>query len=272
MPELPEVEITRRGIEPHVVGQTVRSVSYHCPKLRWPLPIELPKLLARRKVLGVQRRSKYLMITFSHGTMLVHLGMTGTLRVLKTQLERHPHDHVEWQFTNGTTLRFRDPRKFGSVLWTADDPYQHHLLTKLGPEPLTDNFDGEYLYDQLHKRSIAIKPALMNAAIVVGVGNIYASESCHLTGIRPTRSCRRLSRRDCHRLAAAIKHVLARSIELGGTSIKDFTQADGKPGYFRNELNVYARDGQPCLSCDRGTIKKIVQGQRSTFYCPACQQ
>lgn len=270
MPELPEVETTRRGLEPRLHGRRLARVTVRNPHLRWPVPADLEQQLRGRALQALTRRGKYLLFDFGPITQLVHLGMSGSLRFAATDEPAALHDHVDWQFDDGTILRLRDPRRFGAVLWTAD-PATHPLLAHLGPEPLTDAFDGAYLHARCRQRDTAIKQLIMDARIVVGVGNIYASESLFHAGIRPTIAARRLTRPACERLAAAIKRVLAAAIAAGGSSLRDYVHSSGELGYFQLQTRVYDREHAPCKVC--GTpIRRTVQGQRASFYCPSCQR
>ncbi len=270
MPELPEVETTRRGLAPALVGHRLERVIVRNPRLRWPVPDELPARLAGRTLANIARRGKYLLFDFGTTTQIVHLGMSGSLRLTTPDEPPGVHDHVDWLFDDGTVLRLRDPRRFGAVLW-ADDPARHPLLAHLGPEPLTDAFDADYLHEQCRRRAAAIKQVIMDAGVVVGVGNIYASESLFHAGIRPGTAARRLSRPACERLTAATKEVLAAAIAAGGSSLRDYVATDGEFGYFQLQTRVYDRAGLPCKAC--GTpIRRTVQGQRATFYCPVCQR
>ena len=271
MPELPEVETTRRGISPHIINQRVSKVVIRQPKLRWPVPRNLSRLLTGQVVHSVERRAKYLLIGIDSGTLVIHLGMSGSLRVLPANTAAEKHDHVDIVFENQTLLRLRDPRRFGAVLWCHDSPSQHKLLSSLGVEPLSRKFSGQYLYQRARKRKIAIKQLIMDSHIVVGVGNIYASETLFLAGIRPTTAACRISLARMEKLADAIKQVLRNAIKSGGTSLRDFTQSDGRPGYFQQKLNVYNRAEQPCTVCG-APIKLIKQGQRATYYCKICQR
>ncbi|WP_372592561.1 bifunctional DNA-formamidopyrimidine glycosylase/DNA-(apurinic or apyrimidinic site) lyase [Guyparkeria sp.] len=270
MPELPEVETTRRGIEPFVAGHRIEGVTVRDPRLRWPVREDLPAFLAGRPVESVERRAKYLLLCLDGDErVLIHLGMSGSLRLDDPDNPPRKHDHVEWRLDNGKALRLHDPRRFGAVLTDRSDA-PHQRLAALGPEPLGERFDGTYLAGRLAGRRVAIKQAIMNAGIVVGVGNIYASEALFLAGIHPATPAGRLDRDDCHALAAAIRQVLAAAIEQGGTTLRDFLAPSGDPGYFRQTLNVYERTDQPCRRC--GTpVERIVLGQRSTWFCPACQ-
>ncbi|MGK2951840.1 MAG: bifunctional DNA-formamidopyrimidine glycosylase/DNA-(apurinic or apyrimidinic site) lyase [Thiobacillus sp.] len=270
MPELPEVETTRLGLLPRLRGRTLKRIVVRNPRLRWPVPDDLEARLAGLKLNELGRRGKYLLFDFGATTQIVHLGMSGSLRFAEPGEAAALHDHIDWLFDDGTTLRLRDPRRFGAVLW-SDDVARHPLLAHLGPEPLTPAFDAAYLYTQCQRRSAAIKQVIMDAQVVVGVGNIYASESLFHAGIRPARSARRLSRPACARLAAAIKQVLAAAIAAGGSSLRDYVQSSGELGYFQLQTRVYDREGLPCKSCDT-PIRRIVQGQRASFYCPRCQR
>jgi formamidopyrimidine-DNA glycosylase len=271
MPELPEVETTRRGIVPLIVGKKVASVVIHNASLRWPIPKTLAEVLPGQSVRNVGRRSKYLLIGFERGTLIVHLGMTGHLRVADQTAERRKHDHVEIQFTDGKVLRFNDSRRFGAMIWTTDNPLLHARLAELGPEPFADEFNKDYLYKQARNRSVAIKPFLMDAKVVVGVGNIYASEALFRAGIDPRKPAGKVSRTAYSRLVDAVRAVLEESIAAGGTTIRDFTDSNGKPGYFKQALQVYGRTEQPCIRC-HAPIRQIRLGQRSTYFCSKCQK
>lgn len=270
MPELPEVETTRRGIAPHLVGRRIESVLVRERRLRWPVPRELERRAAGQEIRDVGRRAKYLLVTTTGGTALVHLGMSGCLSIVDRDTPPRAHDHVDIALDSGRLLRFNDPRRFGTLLWTAD-PGRHRLLTGLGPEPLSEGFDGDYLHLRARGRRGAIKSFLMNAAIVVGVGNIYASEALHYAGIHPKRRADRVSRARMGALAAAVRQVLEKAIAAGGTTLRDFYGGDGAPGYFRHQLTVYGRAGEPCLRCGE-PIRQAVIGQRSSFYCLGCQR
>lgn len=271
MPELPEVETTRRGVAPLVQGLTVTGVVVRDGRLRQPVPDTLPRLLHQRVVLNVSRRAKYLLFEFTHGTLLVHLGMSGSLRVIPQGTVPAKHDHVDIEFNNGRCLRLRDPRRFGLVLWTDRPPAEHALLRDLGPEPWDPGFTGDYLLALAQARHAAIKSFIMNSHVVVGVGNIYASESLHRAGIHPARAVNRVSGTRLDGLVLAIREVLSEAIDFGGTTLRDFARDDGKPGYFRNRLRVYDRAGEPC-SCGRAAIAARVIGQRSSYFCPRCQR
>ena len=270
MPELPEVETTRRGLEPRLLGKTLARVEVRHPQLRWPVPADLNARLAGRKLLTIQRRGKYLLFDFGGVFQIVHLGMSGSLRFVDRDEPPAVHDHIDWLFKGGEILRLRDPRRFGAVLLT-DDPTRHPLLAHLGPEPLTGDFTPEHLHAACRRRKTSIKNLIMDSRIVVGVGNIYASESLFRAGIRPGRAAGRLTHAECASLAAAIKTTLQNAVNAGGSSLRDYVAADGELGYFQLHTKVYDRAGLPCKVC--GTvIKKLATGQRSTFYCPACQK
>lgn len=269
MPELPEVETSRRGIEPWIVDQTIAGVIVRDRRLRWPVPRGIEARLRGRTIQSVDRRAKYLLINTDNGAAIVHLGMTGNVFIVDSGTPAGVHDHFDIEFDSGKTLRFRDPRRFGSFLFSKR-PLEHPLLARLGPEPLGDEFDGEYLWRKSRGRKVSIKQFIMNAQVVVGVGNIYASESLFLAGINPKRAAGRIARQRYELLANAIRDVLARAIKAGGTTLRDFYGGDGEPGYFRCELEVYDREGEHCRTCNT-IIKAIVQGQRSTYYCKSCQ-
>lgn len=271
MPELPEVETTRRGIEPHLSGHTLIKVTIRERRLRWPIPEGLESTLCGQVVHGIRRRAKYLLIDFEHGTLIAHLGMSGSLRLVEPGTALKKHDHVDILLDSGLSLRLHDPRRFGALLWTAEPTEQHPLLAKLGPEPLDEGFDGAYLYEAIHLRKQAIKTAIMDNHVVVGVGNIYANESLFLAGIDPRRACNRIARHRMLDLATRIRQVLSAAVEQGGTTLRDFVNPEGQPGYFQQTLNVYGRAGQPCPRC-RTVISHTVIGQRSTFFCPVCQR
>lgn len=270
MPELPEVETTRRGIEPHIVGAKVTALQVRQPRLRWPVPADLPQWISGRVVEGVSRRGKYLLIAFDNGDVMVHLGMSGSLRVVSIASEAAKHDHLDLCFDNGRALRLTDPRRFGAVLWQPRGS-EHELLAHLGPEPLSDAFSTDYLIQRAVRRTTAIKSFIMDSHVVVGVGNIYANEALFSAGIHPKRAAGKISAARMAVLVSAIKDVLHRAIEQGGTTLRDFVGGDGKPGYFKQQLNVYGRAGEPCVQCG-GRLKEIRQGQRSTVYCSHCQR
>ena len=271
MPELPEVETTRRGILPLIRGKVVARVGVYQASLRWPVPADLAEVLPGQTVRDVERRSKYLLIRFGQGTLIVHLGMTGHLRIVDREVPRRKHDHVELVFTDGQALRFNDSRRFGALFWTVADPLVHPRLADLGPEPLGGEFTASYIHARSRRRRVAVKPFLMDAGTVVGVGNIYASEALFRAGIDPRKPAGRVSRAAYGDLVEAVRLVLEESIAAGGTTIRDFTGGDGKPGYFKQELKVYGRTDQPCVTCQR-PIRQVRLGQRSTYFCPNCQK
>ncbi|MFT4728286.1 MAG: formamidopyrimidine-DNA glycosylase [Granulosicoccus sp.] len=269
MPELPEVETTRKGIEPHLVDNVITKIRIYNGSLRWPVPSSV-NALAGAVVSSVERRGKYLLINIPAGTAIVHLGMSGSLRICDPTEPLRKHDHIELLINSGKCLRFHDPRRFGCFLWQATGEPLHKLLAKLGPEPLSDAFNAEHLFKATRNRQVAIKNLIMNSAIVVGVGNIYASESLFMARIRPGRAAKRITQKDSAKLVESIKLVLQRSITQGGTTLRDFVNSDGNPGYFAQSLQVYGREGEPCRECESVIIQKVL-GQRSTFYCPQCQ-
>lgn len=269
MPELPEVEVTRLGVAPSVIGRRVVAVTVREPRLRWPVPAAI-RTLAGRTVRSVVRRAKYLVFDCDGRFLIVHLGMSGSLRLVRPEEPAGKHDHVDISFGD-TLLRLRDPRRFGAMLVTDHAPAEHPLLRSLGPEPLDENFDAAWLHRMAAGRRIPIKQLLMDAHCVVGVGNIYASESLFLAGVDPRRSAGRLSRERCGKIVAAIRKTLAAAIRAGGSSLRDFVGSDGRSGYFQQDHWVYDRAGSKCRRCD-GTVRRLVQGQRATFYCPRCQR
>jgi formamidopyrimidine-DNA glycosylase len=270
MPELPEVEITRRGIEPHVAGRTVTGVVVREARLRWPVPARLAKELPGRIVREVRRRAKYLLLDCTEGSLIVHLGMSGSLRVLHRREAPGPHDHVDLVFGD-VLLRLRDPRRFGAVLWQPGAAEAHKLLAHLGVEPLGDAFTAEYLHGACRGRRVAIKQLLMNSGIVVGVGNIYASEALFRAKIHPGTQAGKLSLARCAALLTAVRETLRDALAAGGSTLRDFVDSEGKPGYFQHGRLVYDRAGEPCKVCTR-PITAIRQGQRSSFFCAACQR
>jgi formamidopyrimidine-DNA glycosylase len=240
-------------------------------RLRWPIPAHFEAAIHGQTVRGIDRRAKYILIRFDAGTLILHLGMSGSLRLVKTGTPPKTHDHWDMHMDGGWILRFHDPRRFGSLHWTETDANAHPLLAKLAPEPLSDAFDGEYLYGATRKRSVAVKQLIMNSQLVVGVGNIYASEALFRARIAPRRAARRLTRKEAHALAKAIKDVLGEAIKIGGTTLRDYVNADGAPGYFSQKLFVYERAGAACRIC-RSPVRQFVQGQRSTYWCSICQR
>jgi len=270
MPELPEVETTRRGIEPYLLGQRVIRVLLRERRLRWPVPEDLDVRLSGQRIQTVKRRAKYLLIEAEVGTLICHLGMSGSLCLLPSGSPAAKHAHVDIELSSGQSLRYTDPRRFGALLWTLD-PAQHPLLLKLGPEPLSDEFTGEHLYRLSRTRQTAIKPFIMDNLVVVGVGNIYASEALFAAKIDPRRAAGSISRARLLRLAEAIKQVLQQAIACGGSSLRDFVGADGKPGYFQQELFVYGRGGLPCKVCG-SLLRETRLAQRSSAWCTHCQR
>lgn len=270
MPELPEVETTLRGIEPYVSGRSVKQVVVRNFSLRWPVPRNINAVLTGQRVQKLWRRAKYLLWQCESGHMLLHLGMSGSLRVVPTGSPVGKHDHVDIEMDNGQAIRLTDPRRFGTLLWLEGNPEQHPLLAPLGPEPLTDAFDGERLYRMSRNRKTPVKTFIMDNKVVVGVGNIYANEALFESGIDPRRAAGRISRERYLRLAGIIKEVLARAITQGGTTLKDFIGGDGKPGYFAQQLKVYGRSELPCVQCAK-PLQEIKMGQRTTVFCRHCQ-
>lgn len=270
MPELPEVETTRRGLAPHLLERTIHGVILRRNVLRWPIPAEVATLLPGQRITDVRRRAKYLLLDTDAGSALLHLGMSGSLRVLPGETPLRAHDHVDISLDNGRLLRFNDPRRFGSLLWQPAGEV-HPLLQGLGPEPLEAGFHGEHLFERSRGRRAPVKSFLMDQAVVVGVGNIYAAESLFRAGISPLREAGKVSRERYARLATAVKDILGHAITRGGTTLRDFISPDGAPGYFEQELLVYGREGQPCLSCGR-TLKHAVIGQRASVWCSHCQR
>jgi len=271
MPELPEVETTRRGVVPRVVGRRIAAVTVYDRRLRWPVPESLAQTLNGRTIDRVDRRSKYLLFRIGKGTLIVHLGMTGSLRVHTQAPPRRPHDHLDVALDDGTVLRYHDPRRFGAVLWAEGDARDHKLLRTLGPEPLDDAFTAEHLFRATRGRRAAIKLALMDNALVVGVGNIYANEALFRAGIRPATAAGRLTRARLARLVDAVRVVLTEAIAKGGSTLRDYVDSSGEPGYFQLDYHVYGRAGDACRVC-RTPIKLLRLGQRASFYCPRCQR
>ena len=275
MPELPEVEITRRGLLP-LVNQTVSNVVIRNASMRWPIPSHLPETLKNQKLIGLNRRAKYILANFQNnkfevGTLLLHLGMSGRISLLDRNYPPEKHDHFDIAFQDGRVLRLRDPRRFGAVLWAGLEPNNHALLAPLGPEPLDDAFNAKYLHGQLSKRGVAIKVAIMDSHLVVGVGNIYASESLFRARIHPETQAKSLNLKQCEKLVGEIKTTLNDALNAGGSSLRDFFGADSNPGYFQQEHMVYGRADELCRVCSK-PIKCIRLGQRSTFYCQTCQK
>jgi formamidopyrimidine-DNA glycosylase len=271
LPELPEVETTRRGLSPHLVGRELINFTFRRAQLRWPIPTEQLQALEGETLLDIERRAKYLLFRFQSGTIIGHLGMSGSMRIVSGATPVKKHDHVDFGFSDDKTLRYHDPRRFGAILFTDDAPELHPLIASLGPEPLAESFNQDYLFDISRKRSTNIKTFIMNSAMVVGVGNIYASEALFMAGIRPTTAAGKISRERLGRLVASIKQVLAQSIEQGGTTLRDFVNSDGAPGYFKQQLAVYGKATQKCSHC-QAPIKVIKQSGRATYFCPLCQR
>ncbi|TNC86802.1 MAG: DNA-formamidopyrimidine glycosylase [Thalassolituus sp.] len=269
MPELPEVETTLRGISPYLQDQTITRIDVRQPKLRWPVEGEIQSLVGHR-VRRLSRRSKYILVETDAGMAIWHLGMSGSLRLVDPGTPLAKHDHIDWHLSGGKVLRYHDPRRFGALLWVAPGQSSEHL-THLGPEPLSDAFDDEHLFNRSRGKTQAVKTFIMDGRVVVGVGNIYANESLFLAGIRPQTPAGKISKARYQRLTETIRQVLAAAIEQGGTTLRDFVGGDGKPGYFAQQLYVYGRGGESCKNCD-ATLKEIRQGQRATVYCPQCQR
>ncbi len=270
MPELPEVETTRRGISPHLLDQKIERLWVRESRLRWPVPEEAAVALAGQTVRSLSRRAKYLLMGTDRGHLLLHLGMSGSLCMVPAETRPAKHDHVDLVLANGTALRYTDPRRFGCLLWLTDDPMAHPLLSHLGPEPLEAGLTGAYLHHRAKGRKQAIKTFLMDHRIVAGVGNIYANEALFGAGILPTRPAGRISLARYEALVEQIRQVMNEALKAGGTTLRDFTGGDGKPGYFQQQLQVYGRGGQPCQQCDRPLQQRVI-GQRATVFCKGCQ-
>ncbi len=271
MPELPEVETTCRGIAPHIEGQTIKQVIVRQPKLRWPVPESLNQALSGLRIESVSRRAKYLLLATDAGTVLVHLGMSGSLRIMSAGQIAGKHDHIDFIFHDDTVLRFNDPRRFGAVLWTTAPAAEHQLLKDLGPEPLLTDFNGELLYTLSKNRKTAVKTFIMDSHIVVGVGNIYANEALFMAGIAPARQAGNISLARYQKLADCIRVVLQQAINQGGTTLRDFVNEAGKPGYFQQQLKVYGRGGLPCVTCNQ-PLTEIRLANRSSVFCSHCQR
>ena len=270
MPELPEVETTRRGLLPHVEGRRVEGVLLRRPDLRWPIPRDVETLLPDQRIDAIRRRAKYLLLDTAAGSALLHLGMSGSLRVLPADAPVRAHDHVDVLLDSDRVLRFNDPRRFGCLLWQAPGEI-HPLLAGLGPEPLSEAFDGNYLFELSRGRKVPVKTFLMDQAVVVGVGNIYAAEALFQAGVSPLRAAGKVSRERYAALAEAVKAILAHAMTRGGTTLRDFISPDGAPGYFEQELSAYGRGGAPCPRCGR-VMKQAAIGQRTTVWCTRCQR
>jgi len=270
MPELPEVETTRRGIAPLLKGHRIVRAVVREPRLRWPVTPDLDRLVGGQHVLEVSRRGKYLLLRLESGSLILHLGMSGSLRVISADISAGPHDHVDLLLGDGHCLRLRDPRRFGALLWTPENPLTHPLLAALGPEPLGAAFNGEWLFRHARGRRAPVKARLMDSRVVAGVGNIYANEALFLAGIHPARPAGRISPARYQRLADAVQEVLTQAITAGGTTLRDFVGSDGNPGYFSQRLQVYGREGLPCGVCGRSLRRRLI-GQRSSYFCVRCQ-
>ena len=271
MPELPEVETTRRGLSPGLINQTIANVVVRNRQLRYPVNDEFENHLKDNRIVNLSRRAKYLIVQLNRGFLLIHLGMSGHLRLIKPSYAASKHDHIDIILSNGNVLRYNDPRRFGLMLWSSGIPQEHPLLNKLGPEPLESAFDGDYLWSQSRKRKLAVKNFIMDNHTVVGVGNIYAQESLFAAGINPQKKACDITHKHYDKLATAIKNILTKAIEQGGTTLKDFYASDGKPGYFSQSLMVYGRQGQTCHLCQQ-LLTTCVIGQRTTVYCAQCQK
>ena len=270
MPELPEVETIMRGLDPHLKGAIIDDVIIRCSQLRWPIPCHLKHTLSAQQIMNISRRGKYLLIHVSVGTLIIHLGMSGSLRILTQVAAPAPHDHMDLIFSNHLILRYNDPRRFGAILWTQENPLDHFLLKSMGIEPLDVHFTGQYLRQLTLRRHTPIKSFIMNSKIVVGIGNIYAAEALFLASIHPLTPTHSLSISQCEQLVKSIKTLLKHAISEGGTTLKDFVNSEGKPGYFSQKLHVYGRAGLPCMVCHT-PLQSMKLGQRSTVFCATCQ-
>jgi formamidopyrimidine-DNA glycosylase len=271
MPELPEVETTLRGIQPHIEQQKITCVTVRQHQLRWPIPNNIQEILVNQTITSASRRGKYLLLQTPTGTVILHLGMSGRLHIVTPNTPPNKHDHVDVEFANAKSLRLTDPRRFGAFLWTADDPLQHALLKDLGPEPLSSDFTDDYLWTQASNKKVAVKSFIMDSKIVVGVGNIYANEALFAADIHPEKPAGKISAAAYTKLTQEIKKILQYAIQQGGTTLKDFLNSDGKPGYFKLHLKVYGRGGLACFTCQK-KLTEIRLGQRSTVYCARCQR
>lgn len=269
MPELPEVETSRRGISPHIIASTINNVVIRQPQLRWEIPADIESHLQGKKLLSIDRRAKYLLLNFESGTLLIHLGMSGSLRICPLGCEAEKHDHADFVFEN-CLLRYTDPRRFGAILWLGLTPQDSTLLSHLGPEPLSEAFTENHLFELAGKRKIAVKQFIMDQKVVTGVGNIYATEALFMAGISPTRAAGNISLKRYLLLVIAIKEVLEEAIKQGGTTLKDFVGGDGKPGYFQQTLQLYGKTGQNCPKC-KTVLKSLKLASRNSVYCPKCQ-
>jgi len=272
MPELPEVETTCRGIRPHILGKTIADVVIRQKQLRWPITENLKELLLGQLIKSVSRRAKYCLLkTQATETIIIHLGMSGSLRIVNSEKAAGKHDHVDFIFTDGTILRFNDTRRFGAILATSEPITQHKLISQLGPEPLSEQFRGKHLHQLAKHKKATVKSFIMDAHNVVGVGNIYASESLFMAGIHPSRQAGRISLKRYQKLAECIKIVLQQAIEQGGTTLRDFVNEQGKPGYFQQSLAVYGRENEPCINCS-SSIQQLKIAQRASYFCSVCQK
>jgi formamidopyrimidine-DNA glycosylase len=270
MPELPEVETIKRGLIPHLENTIIQDVVVRCSQLRWPMPVTLKSELTQQKISHLSRRGKYLFIHLTTGTLLIHLGMSGSLRLVKVDTPVTRHDHVDMILSNNLILRYHDPRRFGAILWTTGDPLHHPLIKSIGIEPLDVNFTGLYLQEKANKRHVPIKSFIMNSKIIAGIGNIYAAEALFLAGIHPLYPAGQLTSKQYTQLVESIKEILQLAIVAGGTTLKDFVNSQGQPGYFSQQLSVYGRANLPCLRCE-ATLQSLQLGQRSTVFCEQCQ-
>jgi len=271
MPELPEVETTKRGIEPHIVGKKISDIVIREKRFRWPIQNCLKKNITGKIILSISRRSKYILFHLENGCFMIHLGMSGSLRIITNDQPIKKHDHIDIQVNENKIIRFNDPRRFGSLLWLGKQPYKHFLLNKLGPEPLSEEFTSDYLFNKSRNRKLPIKNFIMNNNIVVGVGNIYANEALFISGIRPSKPTYRVTKKDFEKLTDAIVKVLTLSIEMGGTTLKDFVDSSGNPGYFQQTLFVYGRNKMLCKICSNKIHLQHI-GQRSSYFCKNCQK
>jgi formamidopyrimidine-DNA glycosylase len=278
MPELPEVETTRRGITEFILHQKIKKIVVRQPKLRWPVPVSVLQRVIGKNILSIDRRAKYILLEVGSATtnttaitLIIHLGMSGHLKILQHDTTPQKHDHLDILFENGVCLRYNDPRRFGTILCTDGDPTQHALLRHLGVEPFTKEFNAQYLLSQSRKRNVTMKQFIMNHHVVVGVGNIYANEALFNASISPYLKASQLTLAQCKKIVSAVNTILTKAINAGGTTLKDFLSSEGKPGYFTQQLLVYGREKSPCPRCGE-KIKKDIIGQRSTFYCPKCQR
>jgi len=271
MPELPEVETTLRGIKPYLLNKKIVTVTVRDRRLRWPVGDEFEQSIERSVINSIQRRAKYLVLENKHGFFIIHLGMSGSLRITNAEETLLKHDHIIFGLANRKQMRFNDPRRFGCALWLGKNPFNHELLKHLGPEPLSNELEASYLFEKSRKRKVTVKNFIMDNKIIVGVGNIYANESLFMSGIRPTRQAGKVSKKEYTLLLKNIQTVLSNAITMGGSTLRDFVGGDGKPGYFQQTLNVYGREGEPCVNCEKTLTHKVI-GQRTSVYCTSCQR